>query len=175
MAEKRCWSCGLTCQSNQELLNHLHETVSLEDNKPLWDSDRYLKPFLQDDSLLYSFGDDEEAQDDDDNTTEKEELMTSLKNFEDICIDIEIPDTRDKYRKEDGASTPDGCLRIGSSSGKSATNGLASREPEISTNDKSLRAYFPNRAAKDMKIVNEDYFGSYSSFSIHREMLSDKA
>ncbi|PON98744.1 Protein arginine N-methyltransferase [Trema orientale] len=172
VAKNRCWSCGLTCQSNLELRNHLHETVSLEEVKPLWDSDQYLKPFLQDDSLLYSFGEDEE--DEDDHTAEKEELMTHVKNFEDICIDNESRDTYDQYGKEDVASISGNLLSVGSSSGKSAVNGLTSGEPERDTNDKSLRAYFPNRAAKDVKIVNEDYFGSYSSFGIHREMLSDK-
>ena len=31
-----------------------------------------------------------------------------------------------------------------------------------------------NLVAKDIKKVNENYFGAYSSFEIHREMISDK-
>ncbi|XP_062093122.1 probable protein arginine N-methyltransferase 3 [Humulus lupulus] len=179
VSQKRCWSCGLTCKSNEDLWNHLHEAVSLEDIKPLWDNDQYLKPFLHDDSLLYSFSEDEEAGDDGDDDVvvdifEKEELMTNLKKFKDICIDSEIQDTYGQYGKEDVASISGGHLSVGSSSGKSAVNGLTSREPEGNTHDKTLRAYFPNRDLKDVKIVNADYFGSYSSFGIHREMLSDK-
>lgn len=143
----------MSCHSNDDLRSHLHETLSLEDIKPLWDSDQYLHPFLQDDSLLYRLG----GEDEDDETAEKDELMTHLKNFENTCIDSEF---HEQYGKQDVASGgPD----------------LTLREPERYSNDKSLRAYFPNRLAKDVKIVNEDYFGSYSSFGIHREMLGDKA
>ncbi|KAM1145753.1 hypothetical protein ACFX2I_037662 [Malus domestica] len=45
VAENRCRSCGLTCQSNQDLQNHLHETVNFKDITPGWDSDEYIKPF----------------------------------------------------------------------------------------------------------------------------------
>ncbi|KAF4388974.1 hypothetical protein F8388_026703 [Cannabis sativa] len=180
VSQKRCWSCGLNFQSKEDLWNHLHEAVSLEDIKPLLENDQYLKPFLQDDSLLYSFNEDEEAVDDGDDVVvvdiaEKEELMTNLRKFKDICIDSEIQDTYHQCGKEDVDSISGSHLNVGSSSGKSAVNGSTSREPERHTNDKALRAYFPNRDLKDVKIVNADYFGSYSSFGIHREMLSDKA
>lgn len=158
VAENRCWSCGLTCQSKQDLRGHLHEPLSLEDVKPLWDSEAYLKPFLQDDSLLYSFNEDEDIAEKDDDDDEL--IMTIVKNCGDIHIDPEIHGDR-----EDVASPSDNHLDVGTSSRENGINW---------SDDKKLRAYFPNRAAKDVKNANEDYFGSYSSFGIHREMLSDK-
>lgn len=167
VAENRCWSCGLACESNQDLQNHLHKVARPEEIKPLWNNDMYLKPFLSDDPLLYSFSEDEDI--DDEDTMDREELMTSVKNIEEICID-------DELRGENLAfDTLDNRLDGGSSSGKCDVKGLDSRDLDGMTKDKKLRAYFPNRAAKDVKNINEDYFGSYSSFGIHREMLSDKA
>lgn len=157
VAENRCWSCGLTCQSKQDLRGHLHEPRSLKDIKPLWDSEAYLKPFLQDDSLLYSFNEDEDIAEKDD---DDDELMTIVKNCGEILIDPEIHGDR-----EDVASPSDNHLDVGTSSRENGINW---------SDDKKLRAYFSNRAAKDVKNANEDYFGSYSSFGIHREMLSDK-
>ncbi|KAL5570590.1 hypothetical protein UlMin_027165 [Ulmus minor] len=168
VAENKCWSCGVCCVSNQELLNHLHEVSSLDDIKPLWDSDAFLKPFLQDDSLLFSFGEDDEADGDYAIVSEvdKDELMNNFKRFEEMSVDSDV------------ASASNDHLNLESSSGKIHTDGLISRElvgpSKRKTNDKHLRTYFPNHVARDVKIVNEDYFGSYSSFGIHREMLSDK-
>lgn len=100
---------------------------------------------------------------------DKEELMSSVKKFKEICID-------DELRGENLASnTSYNCLDVGNSSGNCDVKNLDLRDLEGKTNDKKLRAYFPNRVSKDVKNINEDYFGSYSSFGIHREMLSDKA
>lgn len=49
------------------------------------------------------------------------------------------------------------------------------RSAKGKTNEKQLRTYKLKFASNNVKIVNEDYFGSYSSFGIHREMISDKA
>ena len=45
------------------------------------------------------------------------------------------------------------------------------RELHQNRNDKQLRASF---AAREINNVNENYFGAYGSFGIHREMISDK-
>ncbi|XP_015894716.3 probable protein arginine N-methyltransferase 3 [Ziziphus jujuba] len=186
VAQNICWSCGLTCQSNKDLQRHLHETESLKYIQSRWDSDVYLKPFMQDDSLLYSFGDDDEAQDDYTTAAEKEELMDDLRKFEEINIGSDIHGEQFAVNcnssgwstSKDFAAASNDHLNIGSSSGKSTVNEMSSSKHSGSfdrvTNDKQLRTYIPKVVAKDIKIVNEDYFGSYSSFGIHREMLSDK-
>ncbi|KAJ7949379.1 Arginine N-methyltransferase family protein [Quillaja saponaria] len=87
VAEQRCWNCGLTFQSNRDLQDHLHETFDFKGIKSLWDDSRYLKPFMQDDSLLYSFGDYEEGEDDQTVSIDKEELMRDLMISEEGCID----------------------------------------------------------------------------------------
>ena len=84
---------------------------------------------------------------------------TPAKKFEELCIE----------GREYGASASDDHLNPENS------NGSGSKEVEEKANDKELSACFPNRHAKDVKFVNEGYFGSYSSFGIHREMLGDKA
>lgn len=40
--------------------------------------------------------------------------------------------------------------------------------------DKKLRVSFAKVAEREMRNANRDYFGSYSAFGIHREMLSDR-
>ena len=51
--------------------------MNLTDIKHFWDDDKYLKPFMQDDPLVYSFIEDEDG---DDFTTQvdKEELVNDL-------------------------------------------------------------------------------------------------
>lgn len=172
--------------SNKDLQNHLHETVNLKDIKPLWNSDEYLKPFLQDDSVLYSFGEDEEGEDDYSVAVDKDELMSDVRHFEEICIDHEIhvekiatdSDTSCESGKRDVDSSSNGYSNTASSSGKVTANGVSSGEhvglADRKTIVKNIRAYIPNHGSKDIKNINDDYFGSYSSFGIHREMLSDK-
>ncbi|KAE8038434.1 hypothetical protein FH972_010945 [Carpinus fangiana] len=185
VANNRCWSCGVTCQSNQDLQNHLHETVNLQDIKSLWEDDRYLKPFMKDDSLLYSFGEDEEGEDNCTASVDKEELMRDLENFEEISIDDEnAGDTTvfssDTCDKNGGiiVSASNDYSHTASSLEKVVVNGVDSREHADSSvgklKDKPLRASFPTLIAKDIKNVNKNYFGAYSSFGIHREMISDK-
>lgn len=142
---------------------------------------------MQDDSLLYSFGDDEEAENDYTTATDKEELMSDLRKFEKISIDNDthVPNFAIDFHSCGGnvsqgvASASNEHLNMGSSSENVTVNRMISSErcwsSDRMTNDKQCRTYIPKLAANDIKIVNEDYFGSYSSFGIHREMLSDKA
>jgi protein arginine N-methyltransferase 3 len=188
VAESRCWICGVTCESGRDLQNHIHETVNIEDVKPLWADDRYLKPFMEDDSLLYSFGEDEEDEDGDDYSAsiDKDELMRDLKSFEEIYISDENTgetilynaDNCGKNGRKGAASASNGCLNIESSPEKAIGNGMESREcvslSGRKLKDTHLRGSFPTIIAKDIKNVNEHYFGAYSSFGIHREMISDK-
>ncbi|KAK7271496.1 hypothetical protein RJT34_27447 [Clitoria ternatea] len=177
VAENRCWSCGLTCQSNHELQNHLHALTNFNDIKSLWNDDRYLKPFLQDDSLLYSFGECDEEGEDEQITHMDEDLMRNLMNTEEVFHDDQnavkkVVVNEGEYeacRRKESASVSNHHLYCTSSSNKELING-SDKDPE----DGHLMICSQNHVAKQIKKVNENYFGSYSSFGIHREMLSDK-
>lgn len=142
---------------------------------------------MQGDSLLYSFDEDEEIETDYITVVNKEELMRERRKFEEIFIDNGMHGekvtydygTLDRNENKDVASASNDLLDMGSCLGNNSIDGILSEEYVRSakgkTNEKHLRAYMPNLASKNVKIVNEDYFASYSSFGIHREMLSDKA
>ncbi|GLT64965.1 hypothetical protein SLA2020_374240 [Shorea laevis] len=179
VAENRCWSCGVTCLSNQELLNHLHHAVDIKDVKLPWDDDKYLTPFMQEDSLLYSFGEDEEGEDDYKTSFDKEEVLRDLKDFgyfslneENIGEEIAVStDISDENRMEEAVLLSNGHLNEANSSEKALTNGT---DCDGNLKDKHSRIDLVNLVGKQIKKVNEDYFGSYSSFGIHREMIGDK-
>ncbi|XP_074566171.1 putative protein arginine N-methyltransferase 3 isoform X2 [Curcuma longa] len=157
-SENKCWCCGLKFQCNRDLQNHLHPASSFaKDGIFLWEDDHYLKPFMEDDPLLHSFGGDEDEEDDP-MTINKEEIMREL---------------------IDGEKLP----RL-YNGGRNILNGDASvsnvfteteDKAECKHKDEQLRESFANIAAKEIRNVNENYFGAYGSFGIHREMLSDKA
>ncbi|XP_015947041.1 probable protein arginine N-methyltransferase 3 [Arachis duranensis] len=180
VADNKCWSCGSTCQSNQDLLNHLHDAIDLSDIKIKWDDDRYLKPFMQDDSLLYSFVDYEDGEDEQIPPMD-EDLMMDLKNsidtldLKNVVVTDGVHDTSSSQKV---ASVPNDHLNQASSSDKELVNGKNSRAyvPSIdeAREEGLLLAKSQNHMEKQIKMVNESYFGSYSSYGIHREMLSDK-
>lgn len=179
MAENRCWSCGLACQSHQDIQNHVHETVKLKDIKPLWDDDKYLKPFMQDDPLLYSFNEDEEGEDNHMTLDDQEELMRDLRNIDEMCI--EDTDTLEKsahgYGAKEVASTSSSHENVGNSSKMEMVNGDSEKRVGSSDgkpSDKHSKVSLMNLVDKDIKKANANYFGAYSSFGIHREMISDK-
>lgn len=179
MSENKCWSCGLTCQCKRDLQNHLHDVVDFNEIKTLWNDDRYLIPFMQDDSLLYSFGECDEEGEDEQITPIDEDLIKDLMNIDErISYDH---DSVEKVLVDDGkrdASFSIDHLNRDSSSKRELINGKDSVGHALCS-DKDPRkgpliANSQNHIAKHIKKVNESYFGSYSSFGIHREMLSDK-
>ncbi|KAF8395717.1 hypothetical protein HHK36_019667 [Tetracentron sinense] len=189
VAANRCWSCGLTCQSNKDLQNHLHEVVSFKDIKLLWEDDNYLKPFMQEDSLLHSFGEDEDAEDDYNPSIDREDLMRDLGNsvdFEKIFIDDQNsldmvpsdPDTTNENERNVTSCALNNFLDMENPLEKATINDIEAKE-DIGSSDrkrkvKHLKVSFANVVAKERKSVNENYFGAYGSFGIHREMISDK-
>ncbi|KAG8493431.1 hypothetical protein CXB51_010992 [Gossypium anomalum] len=182
VADNRCWSCGVRCQSKQDLQSHLHPSVNTKDVKLLLDDDKYLNPFMQEDSLLYSFDGDEEDEDECNTSFEKEEIV---KDFGSVCIDDD--DTAEEtelnaetYNKDKKTvmACPYGHLSLASSSKRITENGMdygeSARSVESDPKDKQSRVYIADVVEKDIKKVNDSYFGSYSSFGIHRDMISDK-
>lgn len=166
------------CQSNQDLQNHLHKTFNLSDIKALWDDDKYLKPFRQDDPLLYSFAEDEE--DDDISLMNNTDTDGGNCNVDEMTGES-LPFHPNRH-KENGMED---CSSTSHSFSNAPRNLEAVIENTVKTtealglNDKmqeddQLKIARRNFYSKDIKNANENYFGSYSSFGIHREMLSDK-
>ncbi|VVA97332.1 unnamed protein product [Arabis nemorensis] len=163
VAENKSWSWGIVL-----------ETVDSKDVKFPWDEEKYLKPFWQEDSLLYSFADDE---DEEDELLDREELMEDLKKLGDISID-------DEAVGESSVSNNDKCSLNGSKdvTQLSNCNGLKqSCADDLTVNGKDAgtdvsvpRVCDGRLVGRNIRKANENYFGSYSSFGIHKEMLSDK-
>lgn len=141
---------------------------------------------MEDDSLLYSFSEDDECQDEFTRSTDEEELMRNLGSFEKIHIDYENnidPHASDFVNPlENGVKVVDddennNNLGTEIPLEKVIVNGGDRKHvvtSERKTNDTHL-IVSPAKAVEN-KIINsnKNYFGSYSSFGIHREMISDK-
>nr|GLL40988.1 probable protein arginine N-methyltransferase 3 [Ipomoea trifida] len=187
VAENRCWSCRITCQSKQDLQNHLHEMIEYKNSVLPWEEDKYLKPFLQEDALLYSFVEDDDGEDDT-MSVDNNELARELSSFEHIKIDdyepaLEEDESRLRACCENGgkkvvASTAGGSCSNGNSLGNSKVKAVDANDcnPALhrKAEDEEQTSYFSDIAKQKIKNVNKNYFGSYSSFGIHREMISDK-
>ncbi|VAH43317.1 unnamed protein product [Triticum turgidum subsp. durum] len=150
VAENKGWSCA---------------EISQLDGKVPWAEDSYLKPFMEDDSLLHSLSifDDE---DDEDCEMPVETGECSAGNG------------RSCELQGNGLNTIDDCSDISARFEKAVTtesnggdnNGTLSEEQT----DRQLKITRASVTAKEIKKVDDNYFGSYSSFDIHREMLGDK-
>ncbi|KAL6989722.1 Protein arginine N-methyltransferase 3 [Sarracenia purpurea var. burkii] len=183
VAGKGCWSCGLNFQSKQDLDNHLHETLSFKDATLPWGDDKYLKPFMQEDPLLYSFGEDYEPEDE---YVTSVETFSDLINFDRICNDddtaleaclFDFNASSENGRKEI-ASSSNGCLNTTNLSEEVKVSAIVVKEDDgssdIMSKDRHLEVCVAKEATNEIKKVNRNYFRSYSSFGIHREMISDK-
>ncbi|KAJ4841081.1 hypothetical protein Tsubulata_048258 [Turnera subulata] len=161
VAEDKSWSFEHACNSGQK------------DSKMLWDDDKYLKPFLSDDPLLYSFGEDEEGDDGDDYSAlvEKEDVLMDLENIEGIGFD-------EDNVGQNHASTSSKLGENGTKEVPSTSNGTVASQvvepPNGKLADKDMKGSTLMLPRKEIKKANENYFGAYSSFGIHREMISDK-
>ncbi|OAY77460.1 putative protein arginine N-methyltransferase 3 [Ananas comosus] len=172
VAENKCWSCGETFQCREDVQNHLHVANSYnKGGKVLWADDSYLKPFMEDDSLLHSI-----AVDDDDEdwnpSMDKEELMRQLmsnEELEELCRNthnmVGVKDEREIEEKEDQFEK----ITVNGSVLEDTCEPLNQKD-----NEKQLKISRATLAAREIKNVNDGYFGAYGSFGIHREMLSDK-
>ncbi|KAF7824750.1 putative protein arginine N-methyltransferase 3 [Senna tora] len=183
VAENRCWNCGFTCESNQNLQSHLHDIVNFKDIKLQWGDDRYLKPFIQDDSVLYNFADYEESEDEQTTPINKEQFVKDLKIFEEMFNGyrstmekvVANDDKNNLCGMKETTSVSDDYVNHDSSLYKDHSNDKGSRGYVKNQEEGCLIANSSCRLARHVMKVNESYFGSYSSFGIHREMLSDKA
>ncbi|KAJ8755803.1 hypothetical protein K2173_024348 [Erythroxylum novogranatense] len=186
VVENRCWICGITCQSNEELRSHLHEAENFEEIKLLLADDRYLIPFRPDDALLYSFNEDEEGEEDYPVTVDKEELIKDLVNIEGVNVASENTGENSSSSSvhylqnelNEFCSASIGHLELGNTMKMVTVNGIGSVGHGGPSDGKPRNMHSKvsllNHVSQDVKKVNESYFGSYSSFCIHREMISDK-
>ncbi|PKA58488.1 putative protein arginine N-methyltransferase 3 [Apostasia shenzhenica] len=176
VAQNKCWSCGLSFQCNADLNHHLHAAANYgKEGKFLWDDDIYLKPLMIDDALLHSFVDDLD-EDDCEPPVSKEEVFIELLNNEDMNeIYSNNPQAGvSNSMIADTTSGKDLTTHVGKSISNDIFEGLGAGELCQRRKDRKLKVSFANVAAREIKNVNEDYFGSYSSFGIHREMIGDK-
>ncbi|EYU42922.1 hypothetical protein MIMGU_mgv1a002861mg [Erythranthe guttata] len=172
VAVNKCWSCGVKCSSNEDMQKHLHAAVNFDGSSFPWDDDRYLHPFLQDDSLLYSFDEDEEEENDeaDAMSVDTKELASYLSQFERIDI------------HDEGASSNgfrNGGKDADLSSNKDTNTANTSKTPidvdaRVHSENGVCKSSSLKIAANEIKDINKNYFGAYSSFGIHRDMISDK-
>ncbi|CAA0831436.1 Probable protein arginine N-methyltransferase 3 [Striga hermonthica] len=177
VAINKCWSCGTTCISKEDLQKHLHESANFDGSTFPWDDDKYFKPFMQDDSLLYSFDEDDDDDEGGVMPLDREELASYMSRFEPIDMhdegtsDISAPELVNPRENggKDAAAKPLEGLIVGNGN---TTNGglLPCRNRKNKSNaDPSIKI-----AADEIKSINKKYFSSYGSFGIHREMISDK-
>lgn len=139
-----------------------NKAVDVKDVNFPWDDEKYLKPFWQEDSLLYSFADDEEEEEE---GLDREGLMEDLQKLGDLSIDVEAIG-------ESSVSSNKGVTLISSCSDlkRSCKDGLV----VVNGKDEEARVCDGRLVGRNVRKVNENYFGSYSSFGIHKEMISDK-
>lgn len=137
---------------------------------------------MEDDPLLHSFAADED--DEDYNVLmDKEELMRALLSNEDF---IKLCNDSQDILK-DSSSELDIVQNIGNKQDqaeimachfdKMKADGILTEQnlgPFHRRKEKQLRFSIANVTSREIKHVNENYFGAYGSFGIHREMLSDK-
>ncbi|KAH6814837.1 protein arginine methyltransferase 3 [Perilla frutescens var. frutescens] len=184
VAVNKCWSCGIVCSSKEELQKHLHEAVNFDGSSFPWDDDRYLKSFLQDDPLLYSFGEDYEDEEFGNMSADTNEMESYLSQLE--RIDIHDESSSDRCASELKVRGENGGKDVISPSCKDTNTAMPVVTPMVDdTNNVAGDTYrngedeidnIPSSTivAKQIKNINKSYFGAYSSFGIHREMISDK-
>lgn len=179
VSENKFWSCGLTLTTKKDLLNHLHEAFSISDDRLPWEDEKYLKPFLQEDPLLFNFVEDSE----DDEDTTSDEKMKDLIKFGDIHIndDKEVQSQLHEMSIFCGNKKKDVASAAMSYSTQGHPDEVEINVIEVKDNgsdrkmmDGSMGVSIAKVTANAIKSINKSYFGSYSSFGIHREMISDK-
>ncbi|KAL1204763.1 putative protein arginine N-methyltransferase 3 [Cardamine amara subsp. amara] len=160
VAENKCWSWGIVADD-------------FKDVKLPWDEEKYLKPFWQEDSLLYSFADDEE---DEEETFDREEAMEELQKLGNLNIVEAIGEASASKNDKCNINGSKDVTLLSNCNGlkKSSADDLIVNGKDVETDVGVPRDCDGRLVTRNIRKVNENYFGSYSSFGIHKEMLSDK-
>lgn len=160
MAEKKYQLWDKLVSYNEELRMCVDGTVEISDGKFPWDDDKYLSPVMEDDVLLYVFGEDE----DDVDYPEEEDKDELVKEIEKLKVDDAVDEriienlVSEKFPVNGWTDRP------------SVTNGHL----KLNLRDQDSKVAAANAVSNDITKANRSYFGGYSSFVIHREMISDK-
>ncbi|XP_068662936.1 probable protein arginine N-methyltransferase 3 [Aristolochia californica] len=143
---------------------------------------------MSEDAFLHSFGGDEDDRDECTPTVDREEFLREVdyvKDFAEIClVDENVLDAvlyeldyvHGPFKKvhEDVHEFPIAAYKAQNViAGNGMPGGELGRFPAWERKDNSLKGSFANVAAREIKNVNENYFGMYSSFGSHREMISE--
>lgn len=167
VAEKKCWSCGQAFSSNTELCSHLHTVENcLIEGKVPWEDDVYLKPFMEDDSLLHSLSIDDDDEDGDCGVSMEKGQYSAGNEVLAEPRGNKLSSISERNDSDISAQFQQEC-----------TIGSTQREVRESLHvaiDGHLKVARASVNSKAIKTVDDNYFGSYSSFGIHREMLGDK-
>lgn len=133
-----------------------------------WEDDVYLKPFMEDDSLLHSLSIDDDDDEDEDCGMSMERGQCSAGNG----VLAEPPGNTLRTISERNGSDISPQFHQECTVGSTQGEDRESLAHEM--NDSHLKVARASVNAKAIKTVDDNYFGSYSSFGIHREMLGDK-
>ncbi|KMZ71585.1 protein arginine methyltransferase 3 [Zostera marina] len=185
VSKNKCWDCSADFETRNDLLQHLHVALNLKKGGEfVWMNDLYLKPFMRDDALLQSFDDDGFDDDNEVNApVEQEELAGTMTN-------IDFSDCVGKWNDTKANSSYSNCSNgEGSRKVVCLVNGVPNLngdlmedkidieknciEPNHVFETKQMLA-MANASAKQLKDVNDSYFGAYGTYGIHREMIGDK-
>ena len=187
------WSCAgiLECDASY----YTNEKCSLV--KYPWQDDKYLTPFLENDPLLYGFEIEMEDETEEHLYSNKEivamldskevESFMSMASSENSINDI-VGCVKDEMKglAIDNLCRSDIITETRNGSSTSLDNHVIFEATQLSSlkvNDVTVtkkmqkenrKVSFAQVAAKERYSINQTYFGSYSTFGIHREMLSDK-
>lgn len=131
----------------------------------------YLKPFLEDDSLLHSLSIDD---DDDDEGGHGVPMGRGQQRSAGNGVLAEPPRGNDDLSTVSEGNGPDVSALFEKECAIGGTQGEGTESLAHGTNDSQLKVARASVNAKAIRAVDDSYFGSYSSFGIHREMLSDK-
>lgn len=163
----------------------MHDIVNFKECTRPWDDDRYLNSFLQEDPLLHNFFEDDEYEEGYNVLADDDELRRIWSGTEKMNIDdqsdLETMAPACNSPLEDGSKQFDYALATHSISevplvkGTVSSSDLSNGGTSFSyTHNKPLQNFSAKISETEIMNVNRSYFGSYSSFGIHREMISDK-
>ncbi|EPS61091.1 hypothetical protein M569_13710 [Genlisea aurea] len=185
VASHKCWSCGNEYMSDKALQEHLHGSPELDRGSFPWSDDKYLKPFLHDDALLYSFSEDDDDDDEDEEdkktmSIDEKEMKLYLSKFERIEMDHEDADTDivcDNGGKDAllHADTDELDSKGSERLPANGVNYLLGGKLSGGALRNGRHGICSARLTNEINSINKGYFASYSSFGIHRDMISDKA
>lgn len=124
---------------------------------------------MKEDTLLHRFAEDDVSEDDIQLDVDHEELIREIANIEALAKhSISGDDYASNLVQVDISCDTKNAMEASAVGGGSS---CLANHLDVAEGDGAFAAC---TAARMIRTVNENYFGSYGTFGIHREMLSDK-